>query len=213
VNIQDGVDIAYAYGRQGSTISYVIANTLLNSVYSKADYFVDIHGGDLLEEYYPNCEFVRVGNPEIDRQSELLARTFGTEIIREHTLPVDELKIGKLALNIPQIAVEIGCCGRLDEASVTVAVRGISNIMKQLGMIDGEPVMPGNQTLWENAGLFYPKVKVGDTINHGQILGVIKNLQGQLIEELIAPHDGMITLMMHNPVKLPGDLVFKCLKP
>lgn len=221
VNVQDGVDIAYAYGRQGSTISYVIANTLLNSVYAKADFLVDIHGGDLLEEYYPNSEFVKTGNRNIDRQSELLARTFGTEVIREHTLPVDDPKIGKFALHIPQVAVEIGCCGRLDEASVSIAVRGISNIMKHLDMIEGEPVLPKKQTLWhsgayvyvEKAGLFYPKVQVGDKINQGQILGVIKNLQGQLIEELVAPHDGMVTLMMHNPVKLPGDLVFKCLKP
>ncbi|UCH37401.1 MAG: succinylglutamate desuccinylase/aspartoacylase family protein, partial [Candidatus Bathyarchaeota archaeon] len=45
VNVQDGVDIAYAYGRQGSTIIYVIANSLLNGIYSNAEYLVDIHGG------------------------------------------------------------------------------------------------------------------------------------------------------------------------
>ena len=46
----------------------------------------------------------------------------------------------------------------------------------------------------------------------GDLLGEIKNLKGDIIEKFIAPHDGIMSLIMYNPVKLPGDLSYKLLK-
>lgn len=220
VNIQDGVDISYGYGHEGPTISYVIARNLLENVLSKADYIFDIHAGDILEDYYPRTGFIKIGDKEIDEKSEMLAKTFGLEVIQESTVSPERTLAGKLALKKPQAMAEVGCCGKLEERYASMALRGITNIMKKLGLIEGEPILPDEQTVWhsgdfvftESAGIFYPKVKVGEKIKKGQIIGEIGNLQGEVIETLTAPHDGMIILMMYNPVKLPGDLVFKCFK-
>jgi biotin carboxyl carrier protein len=59
--------------------------------------------------------------------------------------------------------------------------------------------------------LFYPKIKVGDHVKEGQIIGEIKDLKGDVLETLAAPNNGLVNLIMCNPVKLPGDLLFKTL--
>jgi hypothetical protein len=220
VNVQDNVDISSCYGREGSSVSYVIAKSLLQNVLSKADYIFDIHGGDLLEAYYSRTGFTKIGDKEVDEKSEMLARTFGLKIIQESSVQPGTTLRGKQALKVPQAMAEVGCCGRLEEENVEVALRGITNIMKKLGMVEGKPIISEEQTVWQNgdwvytesAGIFYPKVKPGDRITKGQLIGEIGNLQGEVVERLIAPHDGMIILSMYNPVKLPGDLVFKCFK-
>jgi len=220
VNLQDGMDISAAYGREGTTISYAIAKTMLEEVLSKADYIFDIHAGDILEDYYPRTGFARIGDDEVDAGSEMLAKTFGLEVISEHTIPPEKTLIGKSALRKPQAMAEVGCCGKLETRYVDMAFRGITNIMKKLDMIEGKPILPDKQTRWqsgdfvftESTGIFYSNVKAGEIVKQGQLLGEIGNIQGDTIEKLIAPHDGMIILEMYNPVKHHGDLVFKIFK-
>jgi len=215
VNIQDSVDISDAYGTEGPTVSYFIAKTLLDNVLSKADLIVDFHAGDLLEELLPHSGFTKTGNDKVDSESEMFSKVFGLETISE-TMASE--RVGKLALDIPQIVVEVGCCGKLEERFVTLAMTGISNLMKKMGMMEGESVTPQNQTVWhskvltytKSRGIFHSKVQVGDEVNEGQIIGEIKNLQGQVEETILAPHDGIVYLKMYNPVKHPGDLLFKC---
>jgi len=215
VNIQDGVDISDAYGTEGQTVSYFIAKTLLENVLSKADLIVDFHAGDLLEELLPHSGFTKTGNEKVDSKSEMFSRVFGLETISE---TVASERVGKLALDIPQIFVEVGCCGKLEERFVTLAMTGISNLMKKMGMMEGEPVLPQKQIVWhskaliytKSRGIFQSKVQVGDEVKERQIIGEIKNLQGHVEEKILAPYEGVVYLKMYNPVKHPGDLLFKC---
>jgi predicted deacylase len=217
VNIQDGVDISAVYGIDGPTVSYFIAKTLLENVISRADAVLDFHGGDLLEELLSHTEYYKTGDKKLDEKSELLARTFGLDVISES---IATSRTGKLALNIPQIVAEVGGCGKLEETCVSVGLTGILNIMKKMSMIEGEPVVPHKQTYWyskelvytEKGGLFYPKVKVGDYVSKGEIIAEMRDLQGQAIEQAVAPSAGIVYLRMYNPVKLPGDLLFKLFK-
>lgn len=215
VNIQDGIDISDAFEYEGSTVSYLIAKCLIEKLFLKADVIIDFHAGDLLEELYPHSGFTKVGINEIDDQSELLAKSFGLEIVSESII---SSRKGKFTLNVPQIFVELGCCGRLDEKYVAMALQGISNIMKKLDMLNGKPTKILKQSIWNSKsliyttskGIFYPNFKIGDTIKKGVIVGEIKNLKGEIVEKITSPSDGFIFLYMYNPVKLPGDLIYKC---
>ena len=36
---------------------------------------------------------------------------------------------------------------------------------------------------------------------------MVKNLQGELLEEVRAPSNGVVMLMIHNPVVVPGEKI------
>jgi predicted deacylase len=217
VNIQDGVDISTVYGVEGDTVSYLIANEIMNEIFVNSDLVIDFHAGDLLEDLLPHCGFTKVGNKDLDEKSEMFAKTFGLEYV--HESETKERK-GRYLLDIPQIYVEIGCCGKLEEKNVDCALKGIFNIMKKMKMINGKPSTPkkikilqtGDYIYASYNGIFNSKAEVGDKIKKGQLLGEIYDLQGRELERIIAPSDGIIFLKMYNPVKLAGDLIYKCIK-
>jgi hypothetical protein len=217
VNIQDGVDISSVYGLRGDTISYLIAEKLLKEVFAKCDVVIDLHSGDLLEELLPHCGFMKVGNKELDNKTELYAKTFGLEYVH-----VDEIKkrIGRYELNIPQLYVEIGCCGKIRDNDIEIVLNGIYNIMKRMEIIEGETytskkvqiLQTGDYVYASTNGLYFSYSEDGDDIEKGQLLGEIFDLNGKVLEKIRAPSDGIIFLKMFNPVKLVGDLIYKCLK-
>ena len=55
------------------------------------------------------------------------------------------------------------------------------------------------------AGLYYSDVKPGELVEKGQVVGVLKNIDGKVIETIRSPTRGYPLLNIHNPVKLPGD--------
>jgi len=52
-------------------------------------------------------------------------------------------------------------------------------------------------------------VKMGDAVKRGDLLGEIRDLEGKILEQIVAPKDSVVLLMMTNPVKHPDDLVLK----
>jgi predicted deacylase len=57
-------------------------------------------------------------------------------------------------------------------------------------------------------GLFYPKVKHADVVSKGQNLGSVKNLRGEVVEEIASTKDGIVMIMYPRHVVNTGDVVF-----
>jgi hypothetical protein len=216
LNPQDALDISALYMSEGKSISYLIAHTVRDIFWPKVEYLIELHGGDLMEDVVAHSAFERTGNKKVDEGSEMLAKTYGTEFIFERKGRDVRPSIGK-----PRIIAEAGREGKLEEQFTNVHLTGLTNIMKKLKMIEGEPELPKKQTLVHgryevfahNAGLFYSKVKPGETVSKGQSIAVIKNLEGQTVEEIRAANDGVVQLVMTNPVKLPNDMLYKIWMP
>ena len=217
INPDDGMDIGATYHAEGSSISYLIGKLLKEQVYSQADYIVDLHGGDVMEDVVPHAGFTRIGDKKIDEASEMLARAYGTKYVFER---LEKGAFEKSGLRIPRTLAEAGREGRLEPELTAVHLKGISNIMKALNMSTGSPEIPSDQVVMHGryeifvhtAGLFCPSVGMADPIKRGDLLGEIRDLQGRTLEHIVAPQDGVVLLMMTNPVKHPDDLVFKCWK-
>ena len=222
----DNKDVAYLIpGKKDGTMSHRIANTLVEEVIKKADVYIDVHGGDLPEWIVPWVIFKETGNDLIDKQTETMARLYGTELLEKTTRPI--MNIGK---DIPVIVGEAGGLGTYEETDISLHVHGITNIMKYLDMIDGKPQRPGTQSLFETkmpeqaldstesagfriihtnrGGLLYPKVKPGDHIREGQILGDVGDLKGDIIEQIVAPISSTIIMMYPKHVVNEGDPIF-----
>lgn len=218
INPCDGIDIGATYGVEGSSISYLIGKVLAKEIFADADYILDLHGGDVMEDIVPHAGFTKIGDKKIDEASEMLARTYGTKYVFERLVPGAFERSG---LRIPRTLAEAGREGRLEEKYTAVHIKGITNIMKALDMISGSPDIPSEQIVMhgryevftKESGIFYPSVRLGYEIKKGDKMGEIRTIEGITVEEILAPQDGVVLLMMTNPVKHRDDLVFKCWMP
>ena len=85
-------------------------------------------------------------------------------------------------------------------------------------MLEGTPTTANANTrvfddwwgvITQQGGIFYPDVKPGDEIRKGQVLGVMKDIQGHVIEELVAPADGLVRIYFPYRIKNSGEFTYK----
>jgi predicted deacylase len=105
-----------------------------------------------------------------------------------------------------------------DSRHVDYFVRGVLNVMKALGMIDGaieeqgerliaSPTMPEAGAHSSLSGLFMPFEALGSRVSTGATLGEIWDLNGR-VETVLSPADGQITFMNQFGSVGCGDRLF-----
>ncbi len=212
-------------GKKTGTISQRIAYTLIEEILSKADNHIDLHGGGTGSDLIPFVIFSVIGNEQLDKKVETMARLYGTEYV-EKTGMNKGIKMKKA---IPSFIGEYGCLGKYEEADIASHVRGVTNVMKYLGMLEGKPSLPGRQLVFETGmpdqppteeqygyhtvntnrgGLLFPKVKVGDQVQEGQLLGEVMDLKGDIIDQMVSPITGAIFQIYPTHVVNAGDMIF-----
>jgi len=196
-------------------ISYQVARTFYNEVLSKADYRLNLHGGDLEEDLNESITYRKTGtDAEIDAASFDLARNFGWKWIRE-SLPRPSRRASRQRLPMPlSVSTEAGGMGRCQHDIVDRTFKGVLNVMKHLNMLEGKPDIPSTAKVYntyllyaKRGGFFISYVRAGDIISEGDVIGVIKNLFGETLEEIVVPTDGIID-MITSPAIYEGDVVF-----
>ena len=192
-------------------ISYQVATIFYKEVLSKGDYRLNLHGGDLEEDLLTGTMYRQKGDPAWDAENLALCRAFGYEWIRE-----SPPRKTKPALDFPMtVGTEAGGMGRCQSDIVTGVVKGIYNIMKHLGMLEGEAEVPPRAKVYspyhlyaERGGFFISHVRAGDMVEEGQVLGLIKDLWGETLEEIIVPTDGVVH-MVTSPAIWEDDVVYE----
>jgi len=98
---------------------------------------------------------------------------------------------------------------------VDMVVKGCKNTLKYLNMMDGEPELPKKAKVFnpyhmysERGGFFISYVRAGDLVSKGDTLGEIRNLNGKIVEEIMAPTDGVIH-MVTSPALWEGDVTYE----
>lgn len=199
-------------GDPNGTGGHRIAHFLSTEVISKSDAYLDNHGADFTEVAPNHVIGVRTGNAKVDRESEMLARCYDIEYFRFQ--PGDPSKKSALdyaAYNgVPSVLSEAGSqgglskAGQLDQGDLHWNIDGIMNALRYLRIIEGEPrlskpTMITNEAhvTSKHAGLFFSKFPIVSMVKKGQVIGEIRDLSGQTIEELISPMDGVVSLIWH----------------
>ena len=89
-------------------------------------------------------------------------------------------------------------------------------------MLEGEPRITADQVIITNTGedlrvkrggIFYPFAKPGDAVTKGEKIGEIRDLKGDVLEELISPVTGLVRIIFWHRVKNTGDFVYKFFVP
>jgi len=192
-------------------ITYQVATTFYREVLSQGDYRLNLHGGDLEEDLLTGTMYRQKGEKTYDAKTLALCRAFGYEWIRE-----SPPRKSSTSLEFPMtVGTEAGGMGRCQSDIVEGVIKGIYNVMKKLEMLPGEPKTPPKAKIYspyhlyaEHGGFFISNVRAGDMVEEGQVLGVIKDLWGETLEEITVPTDGVIH-MVTSPAIWEGDVTYE----
>ncbi len=209
-------------GNPQGTVSFVMAHRLVELLSSWGQWHIDLHGGDASEWLNPFAIYHKVENDEVNRVSEQMARLWDTEVVwaTGHQFTYPGTLVGELSgRGIPSIVAESGYLSTYNEPEIGVHTTGVRNVLRAFKLLDGEPELSnqGRQKVvtdnWvastTRGGVFHPRFKPGDRIREGDVLAEIKNVFGEVVEEIRAPKTGLIRIQHRRRVVTTGSPVFR----
>ncbi len=198
-------------GAPNGSLSSRLAHIVFKEVVQKCDYCIDFHTAAVRGTNYPN-----IRGDLRDPQVRMLARAFGCELIVDGRGPEGSLRRAATHAGVPTIILEAGEVWKIESGVVSVGVRGVNNVLKTLGMMQGEPVAPRFQTkirktTWVRAprsGSISFAANPGDPVAKDQVLATIFSILGGEGEELTAPGYGIVLGVTTMPVAKPGAPIY-----
>ena len=199
---EDGKNLNRVFpGKAMGTVADKIAYTMESEVFSKIDYYVDLHSGDGFEglESYVYC----LGNADeyVVKKSREMA-----EIAHVDYLVVSMSNTGGAynyagSLGIPSILLERGGNSTWCRSLVDEDKHDVKNILRYLKILEGNAHMHGappkdvSPVIYEDApvgGCWYPAFQPGETFKKGEVLGQIKDYFGNVLFTYHAKTGGII---------------------
>ena len=105
--------------------------------------------------------------------------------------------------------------GRCTTELADMVAKGCLNTLRWLGMVEGKPVVPKRARVFNpyhmystRGGFFISHVKAGDMIKAKDALGEVRDLTGKIVEEFVAPTDGVVH-MVTSPALWEGDVTYE----
>ena len=175
-----------------------------------SNYHVDMHGAEHAQALDPWVAFFEPQDPRQSEEAWMLASSFPVRYLdpRNRDNMADGLPYALLQAGVVNVWPEIGLDHRLEREASDMQYQGVINAMRKLRMLDGEPEEVPEQivvgpdrwmVLAENSGYWRRFVEPGERVSKGQSLGEIRDLEGEVIEEVTAPADGLIQFLATSP--------------
>jgi predicted deacylase len=207
---EDGKNLNRCFpGTAGGTFTDVLAHHVFDELIAPADVLIDLHGGDMVEALEP---FTLYNESEASPEAQALAVSFGFPYVvrvRREGAPIGGTTAdAAAAAGIPAVIAEAGGCGLLEESAVRLHLDGLGRALVHLGMLQcsGAPAPRSQQLvdrfLWlrsANEGWWEPAAEAGDVVSQGATLGTVKDLFGDVLEEVSAPEDGVVLFLTSSP--------------
>jgi uncharacterized protein len=208
-------------GDPNGNLAALIAHALFEQFMRHAHYMIDIHTPTTGGRYAPFAFLppTRCGRPVVE--AETLACAFGADYIlandkgmyvgdkNPHTIMAER--------GVPAFGIEIGEGGRLDEADVAVGLRGLFNVLKQVGMLPGAVETFGRRTVIRTmevtrasrGGILHLHVGLNDDVNQGQHVASVISSFGEVLEEIRSMHSGPVVRVATLPTVSSGERVIQ----
>jgi len=223
VNPIDGENPARRFpGSADGTYTQRMVHLVWEGVLAKADYIVDVHGGDIEEELVDYSQINLNGNPEHDAAAEALALALDMPFFVRRAAPPEPVRtdgtICQIAssVGIPAALAESGSHGELDETCVDVHLRGLRNVLFHLQMLPGTATIEHERPMLLHRfagvaapvdGFWYPTVKKGDVLTKGQTVGEMRDFFDQPLASVICEENAAVLGVMTVPARAAGDML------
>jgi predicted deacylase len=186
-------------GLATGTITQKIAYTVTTQLHSIADFYMDLHGGDIHEALVPFVICSKLGSEEVNKISKEASSLMGIKYVCGSVS--DNGTFGSAAISgVPGSLAEIGQCGLWSKEEVVKYKTGVLNVLKYLEVLDGDVENLCDTVYLEkmhglNAtidGCWYSSVVPGQKVSEGEKVGEIRDYFGKKLEEYYSPIDGVI---------------------
>ena len=207
---EDGKNLNRCFpGSYDGSYTDVLARSIFDTLIAPADAVVDLHGGDMVEGLEP---FAIYEESEVEERAHGIAVAMRLPYVVREQRREDGLagmtSSAAAAAGIPAVIAEAGGRGQLEESAVRMLADGVRNVLCHLGMLPGEPAPPHPELrsvgsfLWlraTGAGWWDSAVSSGDEVRDGQLLGRVRDLWGDELEQVLAPADGVVLFVTTSP--------------
>lgn len=201
-------------GTERGSLASRLAYLLMNEIVANCTHGIDIHTGALHRDNLPQIR----ANLE-DQETGRLALAFGAPVVLNSDLRDGSLRQAAAECGIPMLLYEAGEALRFDELSIRAGVRGIINVMRELGMVSPsrargkgriEPLV-AQSSQWVRApesGIFRAFTALGSKVSRGDVLGVVDSPFGDSEVAVLAPSSGLVIGRTNLPLINEGDALF-----
>ena len=217
----DGLNLARVFpGSRTGTPTERIAHQVGNHLIGRCDLLIDLHSSGT-HAAMPTLVGYYAHDSEAGRRSRAAALAFGAPVVWGHSSVAPGRTVSEAtARGIPWLYTECPGGGWLHQDTAALYARGVTNVMRQLGLLPGEPEYePPHYHLYgsgriedalavRSSGFLLPAVRPLDRVRRGDLLGQVLGLAGEVHEELRANTAGVLIFMRTTPSVSPGDLAF-----
>ncbi|MBD3422385.1 MAG: succinylglutamate desuccinylase [Chitinivibrionales bacterium] len=196
-------------GSDKGSLTSRLANLLMEEVVGKCTHGIDLHTGSNHRYNLPQIR-ASLNDPETRR----LALAFGVPVVLDSDMRDGSMRQAVHEMGIPMLLYEGGEALRFNEAVIRSGLRGILAVMNAIGMIQrkkrSSKIQPGiaKSSVWVRArmsGIFYARVRLGDVVEKGEIIGKISDPLDTTGIDVISPASGVIIGLTNLPLTYSGD--------
>lgn len=209
----DGLNLNREYpGKATGTVTQRIAYTISSLLFSQADFYMDLHGGDIHESLTPFVIYSKLGDEKQVELSIAASKALGVKYVCGSVSTNGTFGCAA-TMGVPGFLGEIGNCGLWSEAEVEQYVNGVNNVLRLLEVIPGEVVENKEAVMVDHmtgldaqqTGCWYPCVKIDDVVKKGQKIGEIRDYFCNVLGEYYAPCDGVMLYVISSLPINEGD--------
>lgn len=198
-------------GAPDGSLASRLAYGIFQQVVIQCDYGIDFHTAAVRRTNYPNIR-AELSDPQVRK----IAMAFGCELVVDSKGPTGSLRRTAVKAGVPTIIFEAGEVWKIEPGVVEVGVRGCTNVLRYLGMLEGEPEPPVFQAMIERAvwvraeqgGILSFHARPGELVKEGDALATCHNMFGRERTILRAPVGGIVLGMTTMPAVKPGQPVY-----
>ncbi len=199
ISWEDGKNLNRVFpGKKDGTKMERLAAAITESLIRKADYYIDLHGGDDYEELTPYVYFAGVAKPEIVEASRKMAEQVDVPyMVQSNVSTGGAYNYAASTFHIPAVLLERGCMGTWEREEVDSMRRDVRNILCSIGAYNGIRShstyypLKMDDVRYQCAsvnGLWYPVKKPGDIVHQDEYLGEIRDYEGNVTGNLSCGH-------------------------
>ena len=197
---EDGQNLNRAFpGNNMGTITHRTAYALTRDFQSLADFYLDLHGGDLDELVTPYVYYPGVAEKSVIAASRAAACLVDVSYMVRSNATTGAYNYAAIQ-GVPSLLIERGGSGLWSHEEVEAYKKDVTNVLRHLHVLEGEPFVPKEPKEITNAiyldadfsGCWYPCVQVGQTLKKGDKLGEITDYFGNVQKAYDTPCDAVV---------------------
>lgn len=211
-------------GRMDGCMTEKLACVLFQEIKRLATAVVDFHCWGFGQDSKPYTVVKKYPDEKISREIMDIARAFGSPMIctldmtkkLDEPSPVDkQMDVLCAQEGIPSFMAETGHSEWAEPEYIDFAAQGAINVMKYYHILEGEVPDPGDQIVLsarevircKHDGLAIAQVKPHQFVKGGEVLSIIVNAYGDVVEEIRAQHDMYTVSLPYQPNVNGGERV------